>query len=69
MSWALPFEALYQDGLQRLTLDSHGLTRFAVELGPFGGGQDYGALLPLWAAAYLVGVLALAAWGFGRKDL
>ena len=68
-SWALPFEALYQDALQRLTLDAHGATRFAVELGPFGGGQTYSSWLPIWALAYLVGVLALAAWGFARKDL
>jgi Cu-processing system permease protein len=68
-SWALPFEALYQDALQRLTLDTGGLTRFAVELGPFGGGQAYGSWLAAWSVLYLVGVLALAAWGFGRKDL
>ncbi|MBA2460214.1 MAG: ABC transporter permease [Actinobacteria bacterium] len=68
-SWALPFEALYQDGLQKLTIDARGLTRFAVELGPFGGGQEYGSWLPVWAAAYLAGVLALAAFGFARRDL
>ncbi len=68
-SWALPFEALYQDSLQRLTLEAGGVTRFAVELGPFGGGQEYGSWLPIWAAAYLAGVLALAAVGFARRDL
>jgi ABC-type transport system involved in multi-copper enzyme maturation permease subunit len=68
-SWVLPFEALYQDGLQRLTIDTHGATRFVVELGPFGGGQTYGSWLSAWAGVYLVGVLALAAWGFARKDL
>ena len=68
-SWALPFEALYQDALQRLTLDARGVTRFAVELGPFGGGQTYSAWLPVWVLVYLVGVLALAAWGFARRDL
>ncbi|MDQ3164116.1 MAG: ABC transporter permease subunit [Actinomycetota bacterium] len=68
-SWALPFEALYQDGLQRLTLDARGLTRFAVELGPFGGGQTYGSWLPVWAALYLAGILTAAAWGFARSDL
>ena len=68
-SWALPFEALYQDGLQRLTSESRGLTRFAVELGPFGGGQEYGSWLPWWAALYLVGVLALGAAAFARRDL
>ena len=68
-SWALPFEALYQDGLQRLTADSRGFTRFAVELGPFGGGQAYGAWLPWWAALYVAGVLGLAALVFARRDL
>ena len=68
-AWALPFEALYQDGLQRLTADSRGFTRFAVELGPFGGGQPYNSWLPWWAALYLAGVLALAAFAFIRRDL
>jgi ABC-type transport system involved in multi-copper enzyme maturation permease subunit len=68
-SWVLPFEALYQDGLQRLTADSRGFTRFAVELGPFGGGQAYSAWLPWWAALYLAAVLALAAAAFARRDL
>jgi len=68
-SWALPFEALYQDGLQRLTADSRGFTRFAVELGPFGGGQAYGAWLPWWAMLYVAGVLGLAALVFARRDL
>jgi ABC-type transport system involved in multi-copper enzyme maturation permease subunit len=68
-SWALPFEALYQDALQRLTADARGATRFAVELGPFGGGQEYGTWLPGWAVVYLIGVLGIGAWGFARKDL
>jgi len=68
-SWALPFEALYQDGLHRITADTVGFTRFAVSLGPFGGAQAGGGLLPLWAATYLalVGLLALVL--FARKDL
>ncbi|HEY2937597.1 MAG TPA: ABC transporter permease, partial [Gaiellaceae bacterium] len=37
-AWALPFEALYQDGLRLLTVRATGLTRFVLELGPFGGG-------------------------------
>ena len=68
-SWALPFEALYQDGLYRITADTVGLTRFAVQLGPFGGAQEGGRGLLLWAAAYLglIGLAAVAA--FARKDL
>ena len=39
-SWALPFEALYQAGLSAITADTSGFTRFAVQLGPFGGAQE-----------------------------
>ena len=68
-SWALPFEALYQDGLSAITADTQGLTKVIVELGPFGGAQDASPLLWLWAAGYL-GLLALAAGaGFARRDL
>jgi Cu-processing system permease protein len=68
-SWALPFEALYQDGLHRITAETVGLTRFAVNLGPFGGAQEAGTGLLLWAAAYL-GLVGLAAVGaFARRDL
>ena len=68
-AWVLPFEALYQDGLHRITADTIGFTRFAVTLGPFGGAQAGGDALPLWAAIYLalVGLLALGL--FVRKDL
>ncbi len=68
-SWALPFEALYQDGLHAITEKTAGFTRFALDLGPFGGAQVGGWGLRLWAVAYLgiVGVLALA--GFARRDL
>lgn len=69
VSWALPFEALYQDGLHRITAETVGLTRFAVNLGPFGGAQQAGRGTLLWAAAYLalVGLAAVAA--FSRRDL
>jgi Cu-processing system permease protein len=68
-SWILPFEGLYQDGLNELTADTSGFTEFALSLGPFGGAQEGGAALRLWAVAYLalVGVAAVA--GFARKDL
>jgi Cu-processing system permease protein len=68
-SWVLPFEALYQDGLNQLTADTAGFTNYALQLGPFGGSQVGGSWLAPWAAAYLliVGVLALA--GFARRDL
>jgi ABC-type transport system involved in multi-copper enzyme maturation permease subunit len=68
-SWVVPFEALYQDGLNRLTSDTYGFTRFALQLGPFGGSQPAGGFLFPWVAAYLVAVAALAAFAFSRRDL
>jgi ABC-type transport system involved in multi-copper enzyme maturation permease subunit len=68
-SWILPFEALYQSALGALTADTVGFTRLAIDLGPFGGAEDFGPLLWPWAVAYLglVGFLALRA--FARRDL
>jgi Cu-processing system permease protein len=68
-SWALPFEALYQDALHRITSQTGGATRFALNLGPFGGAQVGGSLLPLWALTYVLGVVGLAAAAFSRRDL
>jgi len=68
-SWALPFEALYQSGLSALTADTIGFTRFAIDLGPFGGAEPGGALLWPWALVYLAAVGAAARWAFGRRDL
>lgn len=68
-SWAFPFEALYQDALYLITVDTVGFTRFALELGPFGGAQVGGAGLRLWAAGYLILVGAVALAGFARRDL
>jgi Cu-processing system permease protein len=68
-AWILPFEALYQDALNRLTADTFGLTDFVVQLGPFGGAQAGGPLLFPWALVYvaLLGVVGVA--GFSRRDL
>lgn len=68
-SIALPFEALYQWGLQLLTVDTRGFTGVVINLGPFGGAHDAGAGLIAWSVAYvgLAGLLALA--GFLRRDL
>ncbi len=68
-SWALPFEALYQDALARLTIESTGLERFFVQLGPFGGAESHGAALFVWAAGYLVVAGAAALVAFARRDL
>ncbi len=69
VSWALPFEALYQDALHGLTADQVGLTAFVVQLGPFGGAHEAGRELALWAVAYLVLVVIVAGAAFRRRDL
>lgn len=68
-AWAVPFEALYQDALRSITESTTGLTGFLLRLGPFGGAEQGGIALRLWAVAYfcLVSLVALAA--FARRDL
>jgi len=68
-TWALPFEALYQDGLHALTADIDGVTGVIVQLGPFGGAQDAGPLLYPFAIVYLVAAGLLADRAFRRADL
>ena len=68
-SWALPFEALYQSGLNALTADTGGVTQIIVRLGPFGGAQEAGLLLWVWTVAYLALVAAAARAAFARRDL
>jgi len=68
-SWLLPFEALYQAGLDSLTRDVRGATGVIVRLGPFGGAQEGGPLLWLWTAGYLALVAGAARAAFARRDL
>jgi Cu-processing system permease protein len=68
-SWALPFEAIYQNGLHALTADLRGATGVIVQLGPFGGAQDAGPLLFPYVLVYLVVVGAVATRIFKRADL
>jgi ABC-type transport system involved in multi-copper enzyme maturation permease subunit len=68
-SWALPFEALYQGGLNSLTEGVGGNTALIVQLGPFGGAQEGGPLLWPWSAAYLLLLAAAARAAFARRDL
>jgi len=68
-SWALPFEALYQDGLRMITEHASGLTGFLLQLGPFGGGYVHGWGIRVWAVAYILVVGALALAAFRRRDL
>ncbi len=68
-SWALPFEALYQDALRMITERASGLTGFLLQLGPFGGAYVHGWPIRIWAVAYLALVLAAAVAAFSRKNL
>ncbi len=68
-SWALPFEGLYAAGLHALISGTSGLTGVVLQLGPFGGSEAAGPELIAWAFVYLLGVLALAAFAFSRRDL
>jgi ABC-2 type transport system permease protein len=68
-SWALPFEALYQDGLNAITADTEGFTKAALTLGPFGGAQAAGIALAPYILGYLAVLAAIAILSFRRKDL
>jgi hypothetical protein len=68
-SWALPFEALYQDALRMITEGTGGLTGFLLQLGPFGGAYVHGWTIRVWAVFYLAGVLGLGLLAFSRRDL
>jgi len=68
-SWALPFEALYQDGLRMITENTSGLTGFLLQLGPFGGSYVHGWPVRVWAVAYVAIVGTAALVGFARRDL
>jgi hypothetical protein len=68
-AWLLPFEALYQSALNGITADTFGFSRFAIDLGPFGGAQTFGAGLWPYALVYSAAVGAAALWAFRRRDL
>ena len=69
VSWALPFEALYQSALANITAGTGDFTRLAIQLGPLGGAQPAGPLLWAFVIAYVAGVTALAVAAFARRDL
>jgi Cu-processing system permease protein len=68
-SYAVPFEALYQQGLYLLTSDHAGLTGAVVQLGPFGGAHHAGGWLLFYSLAYTAAAVILAIVGFSRRDL
>jgi ABC-type transport system involved in multi-copper enzyme maturation permease subunit len=69
MGYVVPFEALYQSGLNYLTSSLSGFSRVIVQLGPFGGAQAGGIALWAYGLGYviLLGLAALRA--FERRDL
>jgi ABC-type transport system involved in multi-copper enzyme maturation permease subunit len=69
VTWALPFEALYQHALYLLSSETLGLTGALVQLGPFGGAQQAGAGLVAWSLLYTAAVVAVGVAGFTRRDL
>jgi ABC-type transport system involved in multi-copper enzyme maturation permease subunit len=69
ITWGLPFEALYQNGLYGLTADFAGLDRLVINLGPFGGAREYGIGIWFWSIAFILIVGAIATWAFRRRDL
>jgi Cu-processing system permease protein len=68
-AWVLPFEALYQGGLQQLTAETGGLTETAINLGPFGGAEALTASGIGWAVLYAGGLVVFGLRGFSRRDL
>jgi Cu-processing system permease protein len=68
-AWALPFEALYQDGLRLISSNASGLTGFLLQLGPFGGAYVHGWGIRLWSVGYLCAALVVALLAFSRRDL
>jgi ABC-type transport system involved in multi-copper enzyme maturation permease subunit len=68
-SWVLPFEALFQDGLNATVSKTGGITGAILDLGPFGGARHAGGLLWPYTLLYVAGVIAAATWAFSRRDL
>jgi Cu-processing system permease protein len=68
-SWALPFEALFQDGLNATVSGRGGIAGALLDLGPFGGAHHAGALLWPYALLYVGAVIGAATWAFSRRDL
>src|SRR5438876_314466 len=62
VAYALPFEAMYRDALNRLS--PGGPLAQLVQLGPLGGARGGGVGLWVYAVAYVAGCAALAAWAF-----
>ena len=61
---------VYQDALYELTADTGGHhAASSLSLGPFGGARERRGRLLLWSLVYVAALLAIAIWGFRRRDL
>jgi Cu-processing system permease protein len=69
VSWAFPFEALYQAGLAALTADVEGVEGALVQLGPFGSSHRGGLGLVLFALAWVAAAALVARRRFATRDL
>jgi len=68
-AWILPFEALFQDGLDATVSSTGGITGAILDLGPFGGAHHAGLLLWPYTVLYVAAVIWAATWVFARRDL
>jgi ABC-type transport system involved in multi-copper enzyme maturation permease subunit len=68
-SWLLPFEALFQNGLNATVSSTGGIAGALLHLGPFGGAHHAGLLLWPFTLVYVAAVISAATWFFARKDL
>jgi Cu-processing system permease protein len=68
-AWVLPFEALFQDGLNATVSNTGGITGAILDLGPFGGAEHAGPLLWPYTLLYVAAVIGAATWLFKRRDL
>lgn len=68
-TWLLPFEALFENGLDATVSSTGGITGALLKLGPFGGAHHATALLWPYCVAYVAAVIGAATWVFARRDL
>jgi ABC-type transport system involved in multi-copper enzyme maturation permease subunit len=68
-TWVLPFEALFEDGLDATVSSTGGITGALLKLGPFGGAHAAGGLLWPYTVLYVAAVIGAANWVFARRDL
>ena len=68
-TWILPFEALFEDGLNATVSDTGGITGALLKLGPFGGAHHAGGFLWPYTVLYVAAVIGAATWVFARRDL